>query len=127
MTDTGCCGSNFRENSASILGLMTLSLPVIILSLLLISILSVVGVLSSNIRRLKFKISVILKANLNLIHLAPLTSKARCVFAGKIFSSSPRFSGIIYRYFNIALLLLLWFGVVFSFYLFYIVTRFIGK
>lgn len=124
MADTGCCGSNFRENSASILGLMTLSLPAIILSLFLIPILSLGGILNSNAKRLKLKVFVILKANLNLIHSAPLIAKTRCILAGKAFSYSPKFSGIIYRYFNLSLLILLWSGVI-SF--FYLGARFIGK
>ncbi len=124
MADTGCCGSNFSENSASMLGLMTLSFPVIVSSLFLIPILAIAGIFNLTIKRLKLKVLVVLKANLNLIHLAPLMPKARCIFAGKLFSFSPKLSGISYRCFNLALLSLLWFGAI-SF--FYLSIRFISK
>ncbi len=117
MGDTGCCGAHFRKDVATFLGLMTFSIPAIILCAIALPIFWVMGGLYPSIQKIKGQILVILRANLRLIYAVPLYPRARCDWAGKVFSCSSMLSGAVYRLFNAAILICAWAGIIFCFYL----------
>lgn len=114
--DTGCCGAHFKEDTNTILGLATFSLPIVLLCSILIPGLTLIGGLSPRIKKIREVVVIVITANLDLIRRAPLAPRLRCAAASKIFSFSPELSGIIYRCFNISTLILLWTGLILSFY-----------
>lgn len=116
MGDTGCCGAHFRKDAATFLGLMTFSMPLIVLCGIVFPIFFVLGKIWAPAQKIQKQIIAILKANLRLIHAVPLHPKARCISAGRIFSCSSRFSGAVYRCFNIGILVLAWLGIIFCLY-----------
>ncbi len=114
--DTGCCGAHFRKDVATFLGLMTFSMPLIVLCGMAVPIFFVMGKIHPPVQKIQKQILAILKANLRLIYAVPLHPKARCISAGRIFSCSPRFSGAVYRCFNIGILILAWLAIILCFY-----------
>jgi len=111
--DTGCCGYNFKEKGPNFFGLVTFSIPVIISGCAMLVFLFPLGLIYRGLHKLKEQVLIIIKANLYLIHTRPFYPKIRCKLAGKIFPQFPKFSGIIYRNFNFAVMILLWAGVIF--------------
>ncbi|KKU13893.1 MAG: hypothetical protein UX17_C0006G0007 [Parcubacteria group bacterium GW2011_GWC2_45_7] len=114
--DTGCCGAHFRKDIATFFGLMTFSMPVIVLCGIALPILFVMGKIHPPARKIQKQIFAILKANLRLIYAVPLHPKARCISAGRMFPYSSRFSGAVYRCFNFGILILAWLGIIFCLY-----------
>ncbi len=108
LTDTGCCGFNLSQEKTTLLGLMTLSMPLVVIGCIILPLFILSGRLSAGLNKIKKVITVLIKANFYLIYKAALLPKTRCSLAGKFFSYSPRVSGAIYRYFNIAVLTVLW-------------------
>jgi len=106
--DTGCCGYHYREKSPNLFGLLTLSMPMIILGCVVFLILFAISSMMPGLKRTNKKILIIIKANLHLIHGASFYPRLRCSLAGGMFSHSPRISGAVYRNFNLSLLVLLW-------------------
>lgn len=114
--DTGCCGAHFRKDVATFLGLMTFSMPVIVLCGITLPMFFVMGKIHPSVQRIQKQTLAILKANLRLIYTVPLHPRARCISAGRIFPYSSRFSGVVYRCFNIGILVLAWLAIIFCLY-----------
>jgi hypothetical protein len=99
-----CCGAEFEKNHISFFGLLTLSFPIVILSLLLIILLFPLRLLGK-----KFQIlESLLRSCFRLISDKPLMAKSKCALVGKIFKISPRLSGLTYKYFNFSIYFLIW-------------------
>lgn len=96
-----CCGSNFETEQVSIVGLLTLSVPLtIICSILYIPFFPIKG--------MRKNLGTIVKANLTLIEKQDILPRIRCevsVLGNKV---SPNLSRVLYDQFNIASLVLCW-------------------
>tara|TARA_Y100000031_G_C8129855_1_gene342357 strand:- start:253 stop:630 length:378 start_codon:yes stop_codon:yes gene_type:complete len=106
--ETGCCGADFNTERTTVFGLMTLSVPLLALGCLALILVAPGCLVSAGVRRLAGRIIVINSANWKLIQSSPLIPRLRCSLAGIFFGFSPRFSGFIYRWFNLAVLMSLW-------------------
>lgn len=110
--DTGCCGYDFGEKRPNLFGLITFSAPMIILGGVAFSILLIASLVIPSLKKGKDRIFIVIKANLYLVHAASFHPKLRCKLAGRIFPYLPRLSGMVYRNFNLTLLVLAWMGLV---------------
>ncbi len=108
MFETGCCGADFNTDRTTFLGLLTLAVPLLVVSSVVLLLLLPVYVFGLRGRKLVSRLAVIPKAILTLTQGNPLVPRLRCKLAGELFSVSPRFSGFVYRYFNLAFLLFIW-------------------
>ncbi len=106
--DTGCCGFNTHEKGPTVVGVLTLSLPMLIVCVLVYPVLWLVGVLVSPVRRLCEQVGVIIRANTRLIHQTKFIPLYRCRLAGGLFKLSPRVSGWVYRHFNLTVFSVMW-------------------
>ena len=111
--ETGCCGYNFKEKAPNFFGLVTFSIPMIIMGCVFVMIILPVSLIYRPLNKISRQLYIIIKANLYLIHTAQFYPKTRCKLAGRIFCLFPRFSGMIYKNFNFAVMILLWVGVIF--------------
>ncbi|MFC1698402.1 hypothetical protein ACFL1I_00390, partial [Candidatus Omnitrophota bacterium] len=106
--DSGCCGFHINRSKATFLGLLTLSLPIVFLSAFLNAILYMIGRIYRPIETLRKLIVAVQDANLRLISSIDFNSRLRCAITGKIFSYSPKAAGLLYRYFNLLILIIFW-------------------
>lgn len=106
MFETGCCGADFRYERVSLTGLLTFSVPVVLIAA---PAALLAAVLPAGSRPRRFA-RVMLNANLELIHQAALAPSLRCALAGLLYGISPRLSGAAYRSFNLFILFLPWAG-----------------
>ncbi len=102
--NTECCGANFENNNISKLGLFLISCPYIII----FWIFSPLILLFSFKKKNKNLLVVIYRAKIELIRKAILYPKLKCSISGKFYGVSTWFSGWIFKYFNLCLLLLWW-------------------
>jgi len=105
--DSGCCGFHFKKDAATFLGLITFSFPLVILASIIALFLVPLGKISRHIERIKKQVVLFLKININLINSISTYPKIRCAVSGKLFSYSPRLSGILYQNFNFLLFILI--------------------
>ncbi len=108
MFETGCCGADFNTDRTTFLGLLTLAVPLLAVSSIVLLLLLPMYVFGAKGRTLVSRLTVIPKSILTLIQGNPLAPRLRCKLSGAFFSASPRFSGFVYRYFNLAFLLIIW-------------------
>lgn len=102
--ETGCCGTNLETNHVSFLGLLTFSIPLLILTLPLLTLSSLFNQKS----HLYNIIKTLFQSNLKLIETKKILSPTKCKLAGKSMHLSPRLSGYIFKYFNLAILFFCW-------------------
>ncbi|ATH09269.1 hypothetical protein BIY24_15355 [Halobacteriovorax marinus] len=98
-----CCGAEFEKSHISLLGLLTLSFPLVIL-------LTVLKIILFPIILMK-KISIIdslINVNHKLIRQKNILSRYKCNLASAVFKVSPRLSGLIFKYFNFSILVFIW-------------------
>jgi len=102
-----CCGSNFETEQVSILGLLTLSVPLTVICIVLwiptyaLSFISFFKSINANVR-------TIIKANLLLIEKQDILPRLRCNFSVWANPISPSLSRTLYDKFNIISLALCW-------------------
>lgn len=108
--DTGCCGFNTHEKGPTVVGILTLSLPMLILCVAVYPFLFILGAIVSPVRRWREQVGVIIRANLRLIHQTKFVPLYRCRIAGGLFKFSPRASGWVYRHFNLTVFSVMWIG-----------------
>jgi hypothetical protein len=106
-----CCGFNRDLNKITFLGILTLSLPLSILGSLVFLTLIIPANFIPSARKINERLRLILKADFYLINTT-LNINSRCAISGITFSRSPRLSGLIYKYFNIVILILIWFVII---------------
>ena len=106
--ETGCCGYHFKENEPNLVGLITLSMPMIIIGNLLLFILIPLSKIIKPLKKICELIKLIVRINLRLIHMTPIVPKIRCKVAGYLLPHFARISGVAYKNFNFLLLLFLW-------------------
>lgn len=109
-----CCGFNLNLTKITTFGIFTFSFPLLFLSAILFLILILPSMFNAGASALKKKLKLLIRINLDLINTA-LNFKARCKLSGKIFSYSPLFAGIIYKYFNLFLISFLWGAIIILF------------
>ncbi len=102
-----CCGSNFETEQVSILGLLTLSVPLTVVCIFLwvpTFILSFIGFF----KNINSNLKTIIKANLLLIEKQDILPRLRCNFSVWANPISPSLSRTVYDKFNIISLVLCW-------------------
>ncbi len=104
--DNGCCGASFGEHEVTAIGLMTLSMPLLIIFLPLLIFLKCISFVAPAVGRWERWTRTVIKANVHLIRTASFFSKERCYISGKLFPFSSSISGFTYRYFNFFILML---------------------
>lgn len=98
-----CCGAEFEKKHISLIGLLSLSLPLLLICLVLkILLLPLSFFLEMRI------VNLLITANFKLIKQKNILSRYKCQLASSLFIISPRFSGFIFKYFNLSVLLLIW-------------------
>ena len=102
--ETGCCGTNFETNHVSFLGLLTFSIPLLILTLPLLTLSSIFNQ-KSHLRNI---LKTLFQSNLKLIETKKIFSPLKCKLAGQILRFSPKISGYVFRYFNLTILFFCW-------------------
>lgn len=105
--DSGCCGFNFKKDAATFLGLITFSFPLVILASIIALALFPFKKINKHIEKIRKKVVLFIKININLINSISTYPKMRCAVSGKLFSYSPRLSGILYQNFNFLLFILI--------------------
>lgn len=111
--ETGCCGYSMEDKGPNLFGLLTLSVPMLIVATMTWPIFYGLSLVVPKARRIRDFIQVVIRANLNLIHKKPFIPLYRCKIAGRFFSVSPKLSGMIYRNFNLTIFLMIWISVIF--------------
>lgn len=106
--DTGCCGFAGVNKGPNLFGLLTLSVPMLVVSFLIYPVLWISGAIVPTIRKWRQQVAIIIRANYNLIHQKTFFPLFRCKIAGSMFRFSPRLSGLIYRTFNLTAFILIW-------------------
>jgi hypothetical protein len=106
-TKIDCCGSNFENSNITLVGLFTLSAPLVIM-VSTISLLLFPFNFLSIIKRLRVNLNIIARANLKLIDQYNLLPALRCSVAAFISKLSPSFSQVTYNSFNMTLLTIVW-------------------
>lgn len=106
--DTGCCGFSGMSKGPNLIGLLTLSVPMLVMGFMAYPLLLMLGLALPAARRVRDQVKVIIRANFNLIHRKPFFPVWRCKLAGTLFRVSPRISGWMYRSFNLTAFLLIW-------------------
>ena len=106
--ETGCCGFHFQEKGPNMLGLMTLSYPLMLAGALTVPGFMVLSRINPAFKRMEKIVLVIIKANAQLIRSAAIYPKVRCSISAKIYAWSPKLSGAFYRHYNALVLSLLW-------------------
>lgn len=109
-TKIDCCGSNFENTNITVLGLLTLSTPLIIFTFLIYFCLFPLGFLSI-FRTLRNNLKIIGKANLKLVGDFNLLPALRCSVAAFLVKFSPRFSRFSYNSFNLFILASVWISI----------------
>ena len=115
--DTGCCGFHFQDKGPNLFGLLTLSVPLMLLSGVVFSLAFLVNAVTGRLAKTRDFFRLIAGANVRLINKTPLYPKLRCWISSRIFPVSPRLAGLVYKSFNSALLLAVWVMIVASFVL----------
>jgi len=111
--ETGCCGYSMEDKGPNLFGLLTLAVPMLLLAVVALPFLYTIGLVVPAVKRTNHLLLVIIRANLSLIHKKQFLPLYRCRLAGKLFTVSPQFSGIIYKNFNLTILLMIWISVFF--------------
>jgi hypothetical protein len=111
-----CCGSNFETNSVSFVGLLTLSMPMILLSILMLPIILFISLLPP-FTKLKNQILIIIKANSSLIEKQTFFQNSRCNITAFLSKISITLSNKTYYYFNHIVLLTIWIFILTGVYL----------
>lgn len=111
--ETGCCGYSMEDKGPNLFGLLTLAVPMLLLAVVVLPFLYIIGLVIPAVKRISHLVLVIIRANLSLIHKKQFLPLYRCRLAGKLFTVSPQFSGIIYKNFNLTILLMIWISVFF--------------
>ena len=106
-TKVDCCGSNFETNDISTLGLLTLSVPMIVIGTALNSILYIFSY-SSYVKKIRSSVTIIISANIKLIEKKDINPRLRCNFSNVTSTISVTVSRFLYRHFNFILLSLPW-------------------
>ena len=106
--DTGCCGFSGIQKGPNLFGLLTLSVPMLVVCLAVYPLMFVLGAFNPAAARRRDQVRIIIRANFNLIHQKTFFPLFRCKMAGTVFRFSPRLSGWLYRSFNLAAFLLIW-------------------
>lgn len=108
MQSTGCCGTDFKREEISILGVATLALPLFFIGLVAVVVLWLPAKLVSALSR-PYRMAVALcRANLEVIGKATLLPRLKCSLSSSAYSLSPRASGLVFRGFNLGVLVLCW-------------------
>ncbi|MBK24122.1 MAG: hypothetical protein CME70_08995 [Halobacteriovorax sp.] len=102
-----CCGSNFETEQVSILGLLTLSVPLTLICILLWIPTFTLGFIGP-IKSLNSNLKTIINANLLLIEKQDILPRLRCNFSVWANPISPSLSRTVYDKFNIISLVLCW-------------------
>lgn len=95
--DNGCCGAEFNKSHISLLGLLTLSVPLIYISffiLILIYPFTYIFKIKTNL------LKILIESNLVLIRQKNIFSKFKCSIASKLMIFSPRIAGLVFKFFN---------------------------
>ncbi|MFT6632628.1 MAG: hypothetical protein ACJAS4_002592 [Bacteriovoracaceae bacterium] len=103
-----CCGSNFETNNVSFLGLLTLSVPIALFSMIVIIVLLPFSFLQSS-KDIKRQTVRVLFANSSLIERQNLLQNLRCNFSVLLSKLSTSLSNKVYYYFNHMILFFIWF------------------
>ena len=103
-----CCGASFEKNHISFLGLLTLSFPLVLICSFLLIVLSPLKLASIQFNFIK----VLLKSNLTLISKKALLPRLKCSLVAKALNISPQISGMVYKYFNFSLYLMIWISLI---------------
>lgn len=111
-----CCGSDFERKDISFIGMMTFSIPLMILILGALPFLFLIKKLKS-VSNLTNSLVIILRANKKLIENQNLMQGLRCSVTATTAKLSSSMSMLIYSYFNLVLLLCLWLLLLGGFYL----------
>ena len=106
-----CCGAEFEKSHISLIGLLTLSFPLLSICLALKVILAPVYIF----RNIKLLDSFI-RANFKLISQKSILLRYKCQFASFLFKISPRASGLFFKYFNFSILFFIWIVLISSLY-----------
>ncbi|MBT3583802.1 MAG: hypothetical protein HN509_02755 [Halobacteriovoraceae bacterium] len=99
---TECCGANLKTERISILGMLTLSLPLLAISLLLMPLSWPLQFLG--LKKLHQVNTIILRANMDLIQSSSILPNLKCNLSGRFYRISPWLSGFNFRYFNLIIL-----------------------
>ena len=106
--DTGCCGFTQGQKGPNLFGLLTLSVPMLVVGLMVYPVLWLTGAVAPPAARWRDQAKVIIRANFNLIHQKAFFPLFRSKMAGSVFRVSPRLSGLLYRSFNLTAFVLIW-------------------
>jgi hypothetical protein len=102
--ETECCGASFENNNISTLGLLLISIPYTAVYFILFPIIFFLN--KSN------PLSVIFNANLTLIKSANILPNLKCKVSAKLYNVSPRLSGLTFKFFNLAVLYIIWMAII---------------
>lgn len=98
--DEECCGASFEKNNISLLGLITLSIP-IFFALFIIKVIT--------LNQYKNKTFLVLyRSNNDLIKNFKLLNNLRCKLSGRVMRASPCLGNWIFNYLNHFILAIPW-------------------
>jgi hypothetical protein len=110
--DTGCCGANFEREEISIIGLLTISMPYFLLYIVLWPVLFLLRLAAPPLRPFLRVLRVIFEANVKAVADSRIFPRVKCSLSGKLFRISPFLSGLAFRWFNFAVLGMIWLVVI---------------
>ena len=110
-----CCGSSFKTDKIPMIGLLTFSLPSILIGYAFLVLMFPFCFLLS-IQKLRNKIQIINNANLKLIEKQSFFSMTKCNLVAFFSKHSSLASSFLFKYFNILILFIIWFFILIGLY-----------
>lgn len=98
-----CCGASFEKNNISYIGLITLSYPIFLVL--------IIPVFLLKLFRINSKLTILFRANNQVIASHKYLSKNKCKISGKLLRYSYWASSLVMNYFHHFLISVLWFFV----------------
>lgn len=100
-----CCGSNFRNERISIIGIVTFAYPLLIILIMTKPLVIISKLIGQNLYLQHNKIE---KATLKVIAKATLLPRLKCNLSAFIYKFAPRTSGFVFKYFNVSFISICW-------------------
>ena len=107
-----CCKFRVNPNRAPLFGVLIVSAGLGFFGGGLFFLLVILSRCSKGLRGLRARIGLLLKANNQVVNDNFLSPRYRCWISGKLFHLSPPLAGMIFKHFNLSVLLLCWVGAI---------------
>ena len=111
-----CCGAGFENENISLLGVVTFSFPLVLIGFVFLPFYLLLQFIFPGFSKWTQAVRIIFQANLKLIEKAELAPRWKCELSSRLIPQFPRAAGLVFRYFNLGILVVTLFGLAAIFY-----------